>query len=341
MSRAAEHAQFNRLLATIAERGLPLAQALGEAGGQGFGAAMLRAIDGAKRAVAEGKPLSDALALSPDVFPPEYCALLAAAEKSGDVAAVARGVEQEYVLRAQLAASGRRLMIYVALGMGACGVVLGMLSTVSAHFRRMFEQLGMRELPLPTEAMFAVVDSGCLSIVVMMSAGLAFFAAFLAARAVVGRTRLLYMIPLVGRLARARDLALLCTTLGLRLKAAAPLPDALGDAARTTPNWRFRELVRDLQSRVRGGDALSDALFYQTFFPRALAWGVSLGESRSDLAGVLQMFGDLYARETRRGYDVLFVVLTPLAFILLGNFVFLFVMGVFLPIIEIQKKLAG
>jgi general secretion pathway protein F len=150
-----------------------------------------------------------------------------------------------------------------------------------------------------------------------------------------------YWIPLWGRLLRARDLGLACSVLGLRLQAGATAPVALRSAAAALPNRHARRQLEEAARRVEEGASLSDALFYLRWFPRSLAWGVSLGERRGELPSVVAGFAKIYGAETERGFEMLFVLLAPLGVVALGNIAFLAAMFVLVPIFSMMQLFQG
>ena len=126
-----------------------------------------------------------------------------------------------------------------------------------------------------------------------------------------------------------------------RTSAGAALPDALRPAAAGLSNRHARATVETTLAKVEAGETLSSALYYQAFFPKTLAWGVSLGEKRGDLPAVLGMFGRIYRSNLGRDYEMVHTILTPLGIVVLGELVLFFAMALFLPIIKIQQHLGG
>ncbi len=338
---AAEFSEFNRLLASAIERGVPVGDALVETAEQVDCALLSRGAAQAAVLARDGRPLHEAMEASPSAFPPEYCALVAAGVKGGKLAPMLQMVAAERALRARLGRGLRRILLYLIVGVVVAAGTLAALSVTAPSMRAFFEQMHMRDLPLLTEWALGLTEGSVGNAVVPIA--LVVLAAGLGWGAVYGivRTPLVFWVPLLGRVQRARELTLSCSVLALQLGAGTVLPEAIAATARAARNSSFRGALRRLGERVAEGASLSEALFYDDLFPRTLAWAVSLGEQRSDVPGVLKTFGELYGTELERDYETLLVMLTPLSILVLGNIVFFYVMAMMLPLIEIQKRLAG
>ena len=127
--------------------------------------------------------------------------------------------------------------------------------------------------------------------------------------------------------------------MAIRLGAGSPLPEALADAGRSVRNAHARRRIEDLSRRVREGEGLSSALFYDTFFPRTLAWAVSMGEARGEVADIFDTFARLYAAELDRTFGLVLQILTPLGLLALGNvalFAGVLVLAPFSPVIQMS-----
>ena len=94
-------------------------------------------------------------------------------------------------------------------------------------------------------------------------------------------------------------------------------------------------------ARVEDGEDLASALFYLSWFPRTLAWATSLGEARDGLPDIFDHFAKLYASEIQLEFELLYVLLSPLGVLILGNFVLFLVSSLYVPIFEIQRSIMG
>jgi general secretion pathway protein F len=319
---AAEFAEFNALLASAAERGLPLEPALALLAAQAGSPRVRAALETVHRGLRDGKPLPEALRACPE-FPPDYAALVEAGLAGGRLADVLRGAATHHGLVARVGAKFRRFGIYLALGFGLALALFGVGAGLSGRLDHLVGDLyGFRGRE---ESWFEWMVRNPFRVLALLR-----FAT---------RRRPGYWIPLWGRLLRSRDLALFCNVMGLRLAGGATLPDALASAGAAVPNRHARRMIGKLAERSREGASLSDALFYVRWFPRTLAWSVSLGERRGELPQVFSALGKVYGSETDRAFEMLFVILTPLGLVAVGNLAFFAVFATLAPFIQVVGML--
>jgi general secretion pathway protein F len=333
-----EFADFSGLLASVVERGMDLVPAFDLLVEQGRQRGVREALSGAREALREGVPLPDALGAAG--FPAEYCALVRAGQDAGRLAEVLRSVETYHSLRARVSRQMRRLGAYLATGLCFFLLVMGFVRMWGQRFGESWVALNIAPTLVDRVTMWFLDHWWAIVAVV----GLLVAGCLAGIRWIQRATRLgrvAYWIPAWGRIQRSRDLAIFCTALALRIRAGAALPQALESAAQALPNAWSRGIAGRVTKRVREGESLSTALFYENFFPRTLAWAVSLGESRNDVPGVVASFARLYSSELERNFEVLLQVLTPLGILAMGNLVFLAVMLVLIPLISIFTKLGA
>lgn len=329
-----EFAEFNGLLASAVERGQALDPALELLATQASSPRVRTALQAVRDAMREGASLPEAIRRS-GLFPPEYAAVVEAGLGADRLAPVLRHAETHHALRARIRSRFRRFALYLSI---ALVLAVGMLSGTGYFSRQVhasWNHLDAEDVGFPLRSKTLgfwllrnhwIVAAG-LGAALLLGAG----AAWVAVRWL-SRRRAGYWIPAWGRLLKSRDLALFCSVTGLRLEAGRPLPEALGAAADSVPNLRARRLIAAVRDRVAEGGTLSDALFYRRFFPRTLAWAVSLGERRSDLPEVLRTFARIYEAGLERNFEILFMLLSPLGVVVLGNLVLLSLVGVLFPL---------
>jgi type II secretory pathway component PulF len=328
-----ELARFSGLLASAVERGMPLAGAVELLAGQSGPGPFRRALEEAVRALREGVPLPDALARA---LPADYCALVRVGLDGPGLAPVLRATETYYGLLARAAWIVRRFALWLSLMGVLTAVACAGLVYSGSRFAEVYEAV---KVPLP----YLTLGVMWLS----KHAGWAFlgllFLAALSAGAFSGLRRsawiasALYWIPGWGPVSKSRDLSRFCTLLSIRLRAGATLPEALDAVSAAIPNARVRKLLLELRDCAREGERLSNGLFYRSFFPRTLAWAVSLSEARGDLPDTLEAFGRLYASDLERAFDAFFALLTPLGIMGLGNLAAFFVVSFILPLVSLLE----
>lgn len=155
---ATELALLTRQLATLAQAGLPLEEALLAVGQQNENPRAQSILLGVRSKVMEGHALADGLADFPQAFPELYRATVAAGEQSGHLDAVldrlADFTESRQILQQQV----RNALIYpIALVVTAISIISFMLAYVVPKVVYIFENYD-QELPLLTRIMIAASD---------------------------------------------------------------------------------------------------------------------------------------------------------------------------------------
>jgi general secretion pathway protein F len=327
-----EFAEFNALLASAAERGLPLEPVLALLAGQAGTPRLRSALEAVRRGLKDGKPLPEALREVPE-FPNGYVALVEAGHSSGRLPEVLGQASAYYSLLSRVRQRFGRLLLYLAFG-ALAAVLLFAGAGFFAHqlntgidFRDLFgsgwEDFGPMWMSTHP-GQFIVYSVGGLGIL----GGVVFLVL-----ALMSKGRMGYWIPLWGSVLRSRDLSLFCAVAGLRLSAGAGTLEAFRSARDAVPNRHARRLVDRAIRKLEEGATPSDALFYVRWFPRVLAWNVSLGEKRGELPKALASSARIHGAQMERGFEMLLVALGPVGILVLGNVCLVAAMAALAPFV--------
>jgi len=340
MIASREFAEFNALLARAAERGVPLEGAVGLLAAQARPGPLRAALEEAARALREGAPLADALGRSPGVFPEDYLAMVRTGRGGKELAGLLRAAEAYVRIQARARSVLGRFALYLAVLAGFAGVLFLGLVLVGRQFLEVYDSLKVPMPPLTNAVAWASKHPVGMAVALAALAASA-WGAFRLARRSEWVSTLLYYVPGWGPVWKARDLARFSAVLAIRLHAGMAVPAALEETARAMPTAHARAAVTRVRDRVEGGEGLSSALFYVPFFPRTLAWAVSLAEERADLPGTLEAFSRLYLADLERSFEAFFALLTPIGIVLLGNVAGFFAGAIFLPLIALLDGIGG
>ncbi|HLY11536.1 MAG TPA: type II secretion system F family protein [Planctomycetota bacterium] len=344
-SSAREFAEFNGLLGSVVEKGLPLPPALKLMSGIVRDGALRDALSMVARDLDDGIALPDALAKHPATFPSDYCSLVRAGADSGRLPEVLRTAEILHSLRARLKARGARLLMYLlpaaAIGEFVLLAAVLLAGRMGELNDEMVREMGISEKPDPILFVSSLVESGWS--LLYLWPGLITLSA--AGYWIVQRWSRLswlgYLIPVWGRIQKSRDMALFAGVLGLKLRSGSSVVDSLTSGRGAVVNRKFRRLVDQLIRRTREGESLSSALFYTPFFPRTFAWGISLGEENGEVPKTIDTFTALYTAEMERNFEVLIDILTPLGILAVGNIALVSALLILAPFLMINQVSAS
>ncbi len=269
-----------------------------------------------------GAALSEAFAAQSSDIPPAYCRLLAAGERSGNLAAalsaIATDLERSEKLRAEL----RSALIYPLTLLAAAAATLTLIIAVLIPaLMPLFEEArsappamvaaldGLRRFAVAhwTWALPAVVALPILALLARRSAALA-----------ATWDQLVLSMPIVGRLVRRRETGRFAGTLATLLKnGVAPL-EAIRVAGNANANSRYRDAARLAEEHLSNGGQLSEVLERTGLFaPLALRMTV-VGERTGQLDVMLARLQELEETALQRELQRLVTVLAPALTIAIG-----------------------
>lgn len=286
-------------------------------------------------ALEAGRSLSEALGERPEL-PATYGALLRAGEASGDVAGVLEGLVHQAEQDAQFHARVRDALVYPAVSLGFV-IVFGViaLSQLPA-LDSTFANLGVSP-PTVTALMLqlgAVAKAG-MPVWILLGVGLAFAVPRWSAWP--GR---LLVWPFVHHDLRWRQLAGLSRSLAAFVHRDVPLAEAFTALRLAETPYLPAEQLQRIEDRLVAGQPLSEALKPErAVFPPTYVWRLSAAEARGNLGDALLSLSRRYEERLRQRMAMVTGLAVPLALIVVAAFTGLIMLGVFLPIFELQKAL--
>lgn len=338
---AKELALITRQLATLAQSGLPLEEALLAVSQQNDNPRAKSILLGVRSRVMEGHTLADGLADFPQAFPELYRATVAAGEQAGHLDAVlerlAEFTESRQVLQQQV----RNALIYpVALVVTAVGIISFMLAYVVPKVVYIFERYE-QQLPVLTRIMIASSDflrDHWLILIIAVVAVIAGLRQLLRRDGPKRRWhRMLLSIPIVSSLTQGINTARFTQTLSILAGSGVPILEALRIASQVVVNVPMREAVREASLRVREGAMISRSLETSKLFPPMTTHLIASGEASGRLEEMLSRAAINQEREVDNLISTLLGIMQPLLVVVMAIIVLLIVLAILLPIFEINN----
>ena len=236
------------------------------------------------------------------------------------------------------------ILVYPALlatAAFACGCFL--LVCVVPGFSEMYEEFGI-ELPWLTSILLGLSDwfVDDWGLIVAVSIGTLAMVWFVI-RGVIDpatRSRCLWRIPLFGKIVRDGMYADFSSALSAYVRSELPLDRALELAGQTVSDAAIRDASGWMVEALRSGQSLMDAKTSLPGFPLRL-----LDLFQSDLDGhsfadSLQEMAAMYEAQVSLRTHLINLFLQPLLVIIIGVFVFLTVVSLFMPLVSLLSALA-
>jgi general secretion pathway protein F len=334
---------FTRQVATLAQVA-PLAEAVRTIVRQTEQPQVQAILERVHGGIVEGRPLSSAMGLAPESFPPLYRAMVSAGESSGSLPEI---LERLAVLQERQAAVRGKVMAAIAypaaLFVVAVAVVIAMMIFVVPKIVAQFEDIG-QTLPLLTRIVIALSDfltNWWWALILLFGGGALLFAR--AMRDDSFRMRFdtwLLGLPLIGRLLRDLHAARLSRTLATMVASRLPLIEGLALTTPTINNRALRSASEDMVVAIREGGSLSMALRRSGLFPPLLVYMAAGGESAGSLDLMLERAADYLEREFDTFTATALSLLEPGVIIVMGGIVAAIVLSILLPILQLDTLAA-
>ncbi len=331
---------FNQELAALLRAGLPLAESLAIMVERMENRTLRAAVTEILRQVRGGTPMSQAASRFP-FFPPVYAACLQAGETSGDLAGMLRRFTDTFRVavraRSQLVAA----LVYPAFLLAALlGTAAFLLLGVVPEFIPFFAGFG-QELPLLTTVLLAVAEGvrSHFGWVLAGAAAVALAGAAWSRRPDSGRVRdrWLLRLPAVGEVLRLYAVSQFCRALGTLLAGGMPLARAIPVAADAVGNRYLRAVLGPTAGDVSEGRTFVDALAASGEVPAFALSMVRVGEGTGDLARMVSSVSDFNDEVIENRVAMLLSLLTPVVLLLLGGFVALVLLAIYLPLFSLAS----
>lgn len=147
----------------------------------------------------------------------------------------------------------------------------------------------------------------------------------------------LLKLPLFSRLIRGHNTAQFARTLSILAASGVPVLEALDIASQVVTNRPMREAVKTAAAQVREGSTLSSALERTGYFPPMLLHLIASGESSGQLDNMLEKAANHQERELNSLMAVFLGLFEPVVILIMGAVVLTIVLGILLPIFEMNQ----
>ena len=147
--------------------------------------------------------------------------------------------------------------------------------------------------------------------------------------------RLILQLPFFGKLIRKSIIARLTRTLATIFDSGIPLIEALNALPLIANNLVFRQGINEIQTAIKRGETLQQALKKTHLFPNMSIQMVAIGEEAGKLSAMLEKVAEFYETEVDQMVDGLSQLLEPLIMAVLGVIIGGLVIAMYLPIFKL------
>jgi len=336
---------FARQFSTMLDAGVSLIRCLDVLQAQTNNARLRKILMDLSARVESGESLSRSMARHPKAFSQLIIGLIRAGEVGGvleeSLQRIAAFLEKDVELRRKI----RSALTYpVIVLLAAIGIVIFLVSWLVPQFASLFKELGIKEMPAPTQFLIdlsALFTQRWYVVIIAVVAVLVAYKLFVSTR--VGRRvadRVKLRIPVFGPLHHKIVMARFSRTMGTLLASGVPILQAMETVAGVVGNSVVADAVIESRARIREGEKIADPLQRSKMFPPMVVHMVSVGEESGSLDHMLNKIADFYENEVEMTIASLTAAIEPVMIVLLGFIVGFIVISMFLPMIEVISNLS-
>jgi general secretion pathway protein F len=330
-----------RLLATLANAGLPLVAALTSLSDQIESPTLKRNIVDIKERVEQGSSLAKALAAYPKVFPRLYINMVQSGEASGTLDSILDNLADYYEAQMELRRKISSALFYPILMFGFCTlVVIGLVTFVVPNIVEIFIKQKI-DLPLPTRAVIGLSNTltgywwTIMALIIVIVSSTRYYYRQPKGRAWFDAK--LLKAPLFGPIYKKIATARVATTLGTLLNGGVELLQALDIVKNIVGNVHMRKALEEARDGVREGRSLAKELSKSGYFPSLLSQMVAIGEKSGKMENMLSKAGKSFTAEVNAAIAGLTSLIEPIMMIVLGGMVFSIVISVLMPMTKLMQ----
>ena len=328
---------FTRQLQLLLNTGIPMLDALDALERAATTVSLKKVVKDLKTSVTQGESLSAAMEKNKKVFSNFYVNMVKAGESSGTLPQIFEQIrvfaDQSMEARQKM----KKAMRYPIFVISA--IIIAAYVQIAFVMPKMASTLlsDVKELPLPTKIMLGL--SEYLSVYGTYIFGGLFFTISLLVY-LVRTEKGAYQwdlsklnLPLFGALVQAGAVVRFTQILNTLVSSGVKIVDALLISSDTVDNKVFEKILKDARQRVLEGDSLSIALEHK-YMPDMAPSLVGIGERTGALGEMLDGIAEYFRSSLEEKMDTIQATMEPVLTLVITVFVGIFVLAVFLPMIE-------
>ena len=336
---------FNQQLASIAKAGVPLEQGLRELVRDVDNRRVRKLIEDLLADLDQGVSLKDAFEKRKDVFPPLYSYIIQAGVQSGRLGEMLASLNRHIEMSQQT-----RRMIVEAVTYPAFILLFGAVlltiffQCISPSFREIYTDLGSN-LPAITLLFLGLSDHVLdLWIVIGVIVGGGIVLGRMLSTFPSGRRfkeGIYFRLPVLGKLLHRSKLSRLADAMALLIGAGCDMPTSLRLAAGATGSETLKYQCDIVAGAIEQGDTIVEAGALCPAIPSFFMYSLQLGAQRNELEDNLYSLSDMYAQQTQTNQARLRSLLAPCLLIIVGSFIALGIISLFMPMVGMMQAMQG
>jgi MSHA biogenesis protein MshG len=327
---------FSRQMYTLLKSGVPILRALAGLQESSIKPRFATVLQDIRNSLDSGRELSAAMLRHPAVFTPFYVSMVKVGELTGSLDEIFNRLfmhlEFEKEIRAKVAAA-LRYPLFVLVVMAVAIVVINIF--VIPAFVKVYAGF-KAELPYMTQILIGFSN---FMVKYWLGMAAALVGAWLAFKAYVTTTRGRYAwdrfklrLPIAGKIVLKATLARFARSLSISLKSGVPVVQALSVVANVVDNAYMAQRIDQMRDAVERGESLVRTATATGIFTPVVLQMIAVGEESGEIDDLLREIAEMYQRDVEYELKSLSSQIEPILIVILGIFVLILALGIFLPI---------
>jgi type IV pilus assembly protein PilC len=344
---------FTRQLATLIDAGLPLLKGLGVLAKQEKDLVLRGAINSMSDSVQGGSTFSESMGQHPRIFNRLYVSMVKAGEIGGVLELVLQRLAEFQEKAQKIKNKVKSAMTYpVVVLVIALIIMFFLLTTIVPKFAQIFKDMLGENSQLPALTLGVMAASDFLqhmfipprlyyTLLGAFLIGLGWWSLNNTERGRNGFDRFKLRMPVFGDILRKSAIARFSRTLGTLVTSGVPILQALNITKETAGNVVLADAIMKVHDAVKEGESIVAPLEASGVFPPMVISMVDVGEETGQLPDMLLKVAEVYDDEVDNAVESLTALLEPIMIVFLAVIVGTIVIALFLPLIEIIKRMQG
>ncbi|MEZ5690736.1 MAG: type II secretion system F family protein [Rickettsiales bacterium] len=324
--------------------GVPLHDAIADVRDSTESAKLKDVLTGVYESVKTGTVFSKALEAYPRVFNNVFVGLIAAGEKTGDLAMSFQNLGEHLKWVADLRRKVKKAIRYPIVLLVVLSLVITALMILTVPKMVEFIVSQGFELPIHTRALIAVSEAFQSYWYAILGIPVVIFFIFMLLYNISERFayRVDYItlkIPLIGSVSRKIDMARFANFFAIMFNSGIDVIDSLEAAKGVISNRVLKESIDLVKVNVTDGNSITSSLLLSHQFPNLVIRMFKVGEDSGNLKDALENIKFFYNREVSDAVDNLVGSIQPILTTIMGLIIAWIIAAVFGPLYESFSKL--
>jgi type II secretory pathway component PulF len=338
---------FNQQLASITKAGIPLEKGLRELAHDVSSHSMRKLIDAIAGELEAGVSIEKAFEKRQKHFPPLYGRILKAGVETGRLSEMLTSLNRHLEMANQTRRIIFEALSYPAVILTLAAIIItGVFMFIIPQFSQILQEMtdGGRLPPLtraflsmsqnvaPFWTTVGLIIAGIIVLLTVLST-------FPAGRRF--KESLLLSLPVFGRVYHSSVLSRMAEAMAIMVAAGCDMPESLRLSSSATGSEKLIAESEVVAGQIEQGTGILEAGQFCRMIPRLFFYSIQLGSQRNELQDNLYSLGQMYTEQAQFGQARLQAVLLPIMLIVVGGFMFLTILSMFLPMIQIITALSS